>query len=104
MGRTETTLQSSIREPAQAPALAELRQSISSSLEALNQKVEAVQNVRTPTTQFHFTRPDDHIPARPHQYESPTNDWGSAIPNPNSHYTSITYATKGSPAHRIHGG
>jgi len=49
VGRTETTLQSSIREPAQAPALAELRQSISGSLDALNQKVEAVQNVCTVT-------------------------------------------------------
>ena len=45
VGRAETTLQSSIREPAQAPVLAELRQWVSSSLDALNQKVEAVQNV-----------------------------------------------------------
>jgi len=50
VGRAETTLQSSIREPAQAPALAELRQSVSSSLDALNQKVEAVQSVGTVTT------------------------------------------------------
>jgi len=59
VGRTETILQSCIREPAQASALAELRQSISSSLEALNQRVEAVQNVRTASTQSHFTRPND---------------------------------------------
>ena len=56
VGRTETTLQSCIREPAQASALAELRQSISSSLEALNQKVEAVQNVRIAITLSPFTR------------------------------------------------
>ncbi|KAF9649171.1 hypothetical protein BDM02DRAFT_1941011 [Thelephora ganbajun] len=45
VGRTETTLRSSIGEPAQASALVELRQSISSSLDALNQKIEAVQNL-----------------------------------------------------------
>lgn len=50
VGRTETTLQSCIREPAQASALAELRQSISSSLDALNQKVDAVQTVSAVTT------------------------------------------------------
>ena len=66
MSRTETTLQSCIREPAQASALAELRQSISSSLDALNQKVEAVQNVRTITTQSRFTRSDGLDPQLAH--------------------------------------
>ena len=51
-------LLSSIREPAQASALAELRQSISSSLDGLNQKVEAVQNVCTVTMQFPNIKPD----------------------------------------------
>ena len=58
MGRTETTLKSCIREPAQASALAELRQSISSTLDTLNQKVEAIQTVCTVTVQFPCARLD----------------------------------------------
>lgn len=58
MGRTETALRSCIGEPAQTSVLAELRQSVSSSLNALNQKVEAVQNVRN-MIPFRRTQPND---------------------------------------------
>ena len=58
VGRTETVLQSQIREPAQAPVLAELRQSISSSLDALNQKIETVQSVCSMTMYSFGARPD----------------------------------------------
>lgn len=45
VGKTETALRSCIGEPAQVPHLIELRQSMSSSLDSLNQRLEAVQNV-----------------------------------------------------------
>lgn len=71
VGRTETTLQSCIREPAQAAALAELQHSVSSSLDALNQKVEAVQTVRTAITRPHFTRPTVLIHSSPISIQKP---------------------------------
>ncbi|KAF9785306.1 hypothetical protein BJ322DRAFT_1006148, partial [Thelephora terrestris] len=61
VGRTETTLQSCIREPAQASALVELRQSLSSSLDALNQKVEAVQTLAHINTQALQTIKDQQL-------------------------------------------